>query len=65
MLLINVKSVINKINKNGLRRKMNTKETNIDLVLCTEFFIPERKVNLVLNIHQYNTVEMEMGVPQG
>lgn len=63
MLLIDVKGASDHVSRNELIRKMGKMGADGDLVRWTGSFLLKGMRSLVVEGHQYQTVEVEIGVP--
>lgn len=62
---MDVKGAFERVGRNRLMRKIDRMGAEEKPVRWADSFMSERKVSLMVDSHQYDAVEIEMGVPRG
>lgn len=62
---MNIKGALDHDSRNDMVQKMEVLGMDGDHVRWTGLILSRRRASLVVDGHQYEAVEVEMGVPQG
>lgn len=65
MLLMDVKGAFDHVSESGLLGTMEAMGTEGDLIKSTESFVSNRRVRLIIDLHQCEERVVDTGVPQG